>query len=236
VAGATVVTDGLRSVLWWLAVAALVAVALVGPDLSGLVSGPASGHGGKRAATARPTGAAPRQPRVQSVSAVSVLYGVDLDRRDVPAGFREVTARGASDLEPGDRLDLCGTAAPPEGRRLAADRRAFVAADGRRIRTEVVAYRPGGAARALAVLRAVAPACTRPVLPGPVEQPGTLALWVRSPHRPANGRPGRLVEQLLVERRGDVLVVLQVDLPRGPLTLDLARLVSLRLESQLPDR
>jgi hypothetical protein len=43
-------------------------------------------------------------------------------------------------------------------------------------------------------------------------------------------------EQLFVERRGNVLVVLQVDAPPGPLALDLARLVSLRLETRLPDR
>jgi hypothetical protein len=160
------------------------------------------------------------------------VQDLDLTPRDVPAGFREVTPRAASDLDPGDRLDLCGIPEPPEERALAADRRAYVAADGRRIRTEVVAYRHLGADRALASLHALAATCARPVPPEAVEQPATLALRVRTPHGYARGLP----EELLVERRGNVLVVLQVDAVPGPLALDLARLVSLRLETRLPDR
>lgn len=209
-------TDRARSLLWWAAAAALVVVAVVTADW------------GKGASPAPPP--VHRSHRLPSPSVV--VHAVNLTRRDVPAGFREVTPRASSDLEPGDRLDLCGIPEPPEDRALVADRRAYVVPDGRRIRTEVVAYRPFGADRALSSLLALAATCARPVPPGPGEQPATLAMRVRT-----HGRlPGGLGEQLFVERRGNVLVLLQVDLRPGPLPLDLARLLSLRLETQIPDR
>jgi len=219
------VSDRVRSLLWWVAAAALIVAAVVTADW---------GSGGP--ATPPPARAA------QRVTSAREVQDIDLTPRDVPAGFGQVTPRASSDLDPGDRLDLCGIPEPPEGRALAADRRAYVAADGRRIRTEVVAYRHYGADRALASLQALAATCARPVPPAPVEQPATLAMRVRSPRpvadQPAAGHRARgpLREELLVERRGNVLVLLQVDAPGGPLALDLARLVSLRLESRLPDR
>jgi hypothetical protein len=209
------VSDRVRSLLWWVAAAALIVAAVVTADW---------GSGGP--ATPPPARAA------QPVTSAREVQAIDLTPRDVPAGFRQVVPRASSDLDPGDRLDLCGIPEPPEQRRLAADRRAYVATDGRRIRTEVVAYRHLGADRALTSMHALAAVCARPVPPGPEEQPATLAIRVRSPGR----LPGGLVEQLFVERSGNVLVVLQIDAPPGPLALDLARLVSLRLESRLPDR
>ena len=209
-------SDRARSLLWWVAAAALIVAAVVTADW---------GSGG-RPVTPPPARAA------QPVTSAREVQDIDLTQRDVPAGFREVTPRAASDLDPGDRLDLCGIPEPPEERALAADRRAYVAADGRRIRTEVVAYRHYGADRALSSLHALAATCARPVPPEPVEQPATLALRVRSPGR----LPGGLMEQLFVERSGNVLVLLQVDAPQGPLPLELARVLSLRLESRLPDR
>ena len=108
----------------------------------------------------------------------------------------------------------------------------FAAADGRRVGTRVIVYEDGRAEQALAELRAAAPGCSRPVPPGPVEQPGTLALRVRS-----TGSLNRSARhELVVERRGDVLVLLDTDRTTGRLTLDLARLLSGRLLSQLPDR
>jgi hypothetical protein len=206
-------SDRARSLLWWAAAAALIVVAVVTADW---------GSGSRR----NPPPAQAAQP----VTSAREVQDIDLTPRDVPAGFRQVTPRGSSDLDPGDRLDLCGIPEPPEGRRLAVDRRAYVAPDGRRIRTEVVAYRQLGADRALTSLHALAAACARPVPPAQVEQPATLAMRVRSPRRAFSELP----EELLVERRGNVLVLLQVDAPRGPLALDLARLISLRLESRLP--
>ena len=208
-------SERIRSLLWWAAAAGLVVAAVVTAD-----------WGSGNPPTSAPEAAA------QPVTSAREVQDLDLTRRDVPAGLREVTPRGSSDLDPGDRLDLCGVPEPPEERALAADRRAYVAPDGRRIRTEIVAYRHYGADRALASLQALAEACSsRPVPPGPGEQPATLAMSVRPPGR----LPGALVEQLLVERRGNVLLVLQVDAPPGPLALNLARLLSLRLESRLPD-
>jgi hypothetical protein len=210
------VSDTVRSLLWWVAAAALIVVAVVSADWGS--GGPAPPPAQARAA--------------RQVTSAREVQEMDLTPRDVPAGFLEVTPRSASDLDPGDRLDLCGIPEPPEDRSLAPDRRAYVAANGQRVRTEVVAYRRYGADRALASLQALAATCARPVPPGRGEQPATLAMRVRSPNRLPRG----MSEQLLVERRGNVLVVLQVDAPPGPLALDLARLVSLRLETRLPDR
>jgi hypothetical protein len=177
-----------------------------------------------------------RPARTPAPDPASLVRKVDLDATDLSTGFREVTARDGTDLDVGDRLALCGAAVPAEGFRLAAHRRAFVAPGHRRIRTEVVAYRRGHGERALDELRDAAPTCARPVPPEPVEQPGTLALRVRG-FDPVAGS----VRELVVERRGDVIVLLEVDgrrgdVRRGRLALDLARVLSSRLESELPDR
>jgi hypothetical protein len=158
--------------------------------------------------------------------------GIGLRARDLPAGFVPGREDTWTVLDPRAGLDLCGAAYPSDGLRLVARRAAFAAADGRRVATRVIVYEDGHAEQALAELRATAPTCSRPVPPGPEEQPGTLALRVRS-----TGSLNRSARhELVVERRGDVLVLLDTDRTSGRLTLDLARVLGGRLLSQLPDR
>jgi hypothetical protein len=209
--------------LSWVAFAALVAVAV---GTAGWGSTPSARP--DRLPSAHPS---PVAVSMSAVRAARVTRDVDLALGDLPAGFRRVPARGATDLDVGDRLQLCGAAAPGEGFRIAAHRRAFVASGGRRVRTEVVVYEHDRVEAALAGLRTAPPSCALPVRPEPVEQPATLALRVRM-RSPA----GRILrEELVVERREDVLVLMEVDAPRGSIVLDLARVLSERLESQLPD-
>ena len=85
----------------------------------------------------------------------------DLTLADLPSGgYREVQARSGNDLDPGDRLHLCGAAVPPATGRIAGHRRAYLGPGRRRVRTEVAVYADGGAARALDALRALAPRCS----------------------------------------------------------------------------
>lgn len=160
--------------------------------------------------------------------AAALVRSLDLERRDLPVGFRAVTARDGTDLDAGDRLELCGAAVPSTAFRLAAHRGAFLASGGRRVRTEIVAYRSGHIEPALAELRATAPRCTHAVSPDGVEQPSTLALDVRS------AAPGAVRRELLVQRRGDVLTLLEVDQATGPLPLALSRVLGAHLLWRLP--
>ena len=216
----------LRRVLPWLAAVALVVAAVVTVDWGGgpSTSGPTPGR------TPSPL------PATRSVTSLAqarqLVHGIRLRPRDLPARFAASPADTRTVLDARAGLDLCGAAYPSEGFRLAARGAVFEAVDGRRVRTRVIAYEAGGAEQALAELRAAAPACSRPVPPGPVEQPGTLALRVRS----TGSRNRSVRHELVVERRGDVLVLLDTDRTTGALTLDLARVLSGRLLTQLPDR
>jgi hypothetical protein len=211
-----------RRLLSWVAFAALVAVAVGTAGWGGTPSG----------RPAQPPGQGPTTPASMSPAAARrVTSHVDLALGDLPAVFRRVPARGATDMGVGDRLQLCGALVPDQGFRVAADRAAFVATGGRRVHTEVVVYEHGHAQEALDRLSGLPASCAVPVPPEPVEQPGTLALRVR----PRNAAGRILDSQLLVERREDVLVVMEVDAPRGSIVLDLARLLSERLEARLPD-
>lgn len=212
-----------RRLLSWVAFAALVAVAV---GTAGWGNGSAGGPSHRRSP-------GPAPPASMSPAAARRLTShVDLRLADLPAGFRRVAARGATDMGVGDRLQLCGALVPDQGFRVAADRAAFVAPGGRRVHTEVVVYQHDHTEGALDRLRALPASCAVPVPPEPVEQPGTLAVRVR-PRDPA----GRILDsQLVVERREDALVVMEVDAPRGSIVLDLARLVSERLEARLPDQ
>jgi hypothetical protein len=212
-----------RRLVSWVAFAALVAVAV----------GTAGWGGTPAGRPARPPSPDP-SPAAVSMSparAAAVTRAVDLVTGDLPGAFRRVPGRRASDLDVADRMRLCGAAVPSEAFRVAAHGEAFVARGGHRVRTQVVVYRQGRVEAALARLRAAPPSCAVPVRPEPVEQPATLALRVRlrSPAGPA------LREELVVERREDVLVLMEVDAPRGSMVLDLARLLSERLEARLPD-
>ncbi len=97
------------------------------------------------------------------------------------------------------------------------------------MRNVVVAYQHGYAERALAELAAAAPRCTRPVKPSTRQQPDLLALRLR-----ATGPGGVVRHDLVVERRGDVLSLLEVDGRQGYLTLALARGLGKRLEAEQP--
>jgi hypothetical protein len=211
-----------RRLLSWVAFAALVAVAV----------GTAGWGGTPSRRPAQPPGPGPTTPVSMSPAAARrVTSHVDLALGDLPAVFRRVPARGATDMGVGDRLQLCGALVPDQGFRVAAHRAAFVASGGRRVHTEVVVYQHGRGQGALDRLSGLPASCAVPVPPEPVEQPGTLALRVR----PRNAAGRILDSQLVVERREDVLVVMEVDAPRGSIVLDLARLLSERLEARLPD-
>jgi hypothetical protein len=210
-----------RQLLAWLGLAALLVVAVVSAGWGGPSTGPGN----------RPATPSPQPEPVSAARAVALVRAVDIVPRDLPGRYRRTVARDATDLDAGDRLDLCGVAAPSQAFRMAAHRRAFVARSGERVHTEVVAYRPGRVAKALAALRALAPRCSRPVPPAPVEQPSTLALRVRT----ADLGERSTRHELLVLRRGDVLLLLEVDGAKGSLAVEVARRISARLESRLPD-
>ncbi len=204
--------SGPRPWLSWLALAALVAVA-VGT----------AGWGNDTSVRRHHPAAAPPPPWVSVPTAVNLAARVDLVRRDLPAGYREVTAR--TGLDPGDRLHLCGAAVPGAAGRIAGHHRAFVGPDGRRVRTEVAVYADDGAAGALDALRARAPRCSVPVPPGRVEQPSALALHVRLTGDDL-GSPRR---EVVVLRSGELLTVLEVDGSSAGRTIALARVLAARL-------
>ena len=139
-------------------------------------------------------------------------------------------ARSGNDLDPGDRLHLCGSAVPPATGRIAGHRRAFLGPGRRRVRTEVAVYADGGAARALDALRALAPRCSQPVPPGSVELPSVLALHVALVRTAADPEP----REVVVLRSGDALAVLEVDGAGPARTIELARLVAARLDREQP--
>ncbi|MEP7089605.1 MAG: hypothetical protein ABI776_05790 [Nocardioidaceae bacterium] len=218
----------LRRVLPWLAFAVLVGVAVA-----------TAGWGSGGTATpdpARPSTAPSRTPSdgptsLSSPEAQSLVHNIGLGLRDLPPGFVRDRAGTRTALDEDASLDLCAASYPSESFRLAAHSVVYVAPDGRRVRTRVIAYEHGVADLALGELRRAAPSCTRPVRPRQVQQPGTLALRVR-----ATGSLNRAARhEVVVERREDVLVLLDTDGTTGPFTFDLARLLSLRLLAQLPD-
>ncbi len=157
-----------RQWLGWVASAAVVAVAVA-------TAGWGNETSVRRHRPTRPC----RRSRV-AVRPVALVARADLTPADLPSGYHEVRARSGNDLDPGDRLHLCGAAVPPATGRIAGHRRAFLGPDRRRVRTEVAVYADGGAARALDALRALAPRCSQPVPPGSVELPSVLALHVAS--------------------------------------------------------
>ena len=173
----------------------------------------------------------PAATSLSSAEAQSLVHNVRLEPRDLPPAFAPARADTRNVLDEQAGVDLCGADYPSEEFRLAAHSTVFDAGDGRRVRTRVIAYERGRAEQALAELREAAPTCSRAVPPEPVEQPGTLALRVRS-----TGSMNRAARhELVVERRGDVLVLLDTDRTAGSLTLHLARRLGVRLVSQLPD-
>jgi hypothetical protein len=211
---------GPRQWLPWLAVAVLVAVAVA-----------TAGWGNDTSQRRhRPTPVPPPES-VSVVRPVALVTRADLVRDDLPSDFHEVLARAGNDLDPGDRLHLCGAAVPPAAGRIAGHRRAFLTLDGRRVRTEVAAYADGDAAdRALSAVRHQAEACSESVPPGRFELPSVLALHVRLD--PTSRQPG--LREVLVLRSGDALAVLETDGVTPAQTIDLARLVAARLEPSPP--
>jgi hypothetical protein len=198
-----------RPLVSWGAVAVLLAVAVAS---AGWGSGPGA--------------APPPRARSQAVytEAVRVVAGAALVRRDLPAGFERVPVHNRGERDEEAFLELCGSVVPSPLHRLVADGRVY-AAPGWRVQAVVVAYRPGGADRALARLRSAPPSCARPVRPQPVQQPATLAMRV-STNDPADPDARR---EVVVLRRGDVLSLLAVDGPRSALPLGLARVLGARL-------
>lgn len=215
--------DVLRRLLEWLPVVAVVVAAVL-----------LAGWGERTPREEPPTPARLPFPDPTSLSgaeAQSLVRNVRLEPRDLSAEFRPgpTGTRVALDEQQGG--DLCGAAYVSDGFRLAMRTDVFRTGDGRRVRTRVIAYERGRAEQAVGELRAAAPACTRPVPPQPVQQPGTLAMRVRSTG--SLDGPGR--RELVVERRGDVVVLLETDGLPASVTLELARRLSVRLVSLQPD-
>ena len=214
-----------RRLLEWLPVAAVVVAAV-------LVAA-----WGQRTDTLEEPAPIPRQQpfagatSLSSAEAQSLVHNVRLEPRDLSGDFAPVVAhpQAALDEQPGG--ELCGASYPSNRFRLAMRSDGFRAEDGRRVRTRVIVYENGRAEQAVGELRAAAPACTRTVPPEPVQQPGTLALRVRSTG--SLDRPGR--KELVVERRGDIMVLLETERLPATLTLDLARRLSVRLVTLLPE-
>jgi hypothetical protein len=210
----------LRRVLPWVGAGVLVALAVV---TAGWGDGPAP---------APPDQPTPSRPQSTSATPMSAAEADNVVRtsvmvgRDLPPGFRRVTS-GYSLARP--TLRLCGATYGSEQFRIAAHRVDFRApGHSGRLRSVVVAYEPGYAARAIAELEAAAPRCARPVKPTAEQQPDLLALRER-----VSG-PGVAPYDLVVERRGDVLSLLEVDARQDRLTLPLARRLGNRLESRQP--
>ncbi|QWZ09005.1 hypothetical protein KRR39_04025 [Nocardioides panacis] len=204
-----------RQWLGWVASAAVVAVAVA-----------TAGWGNDTTVRRHQPPPAVPPTSVSSVRPVALVARADLALSDLPGGYHEVQARSGNDLDPGDRLHLCGTAAPPASGRVAGHRRAFLAPDRRRVRTEIAVYADGGADRALDALRSLAPRCSRPVPPGGVELPSVLALHVALTRTTAD--PER--REVVVLRSGEALAVLEVDGAAPARTIELARTVAARLD------
>lgn len=145
--------------------------------------------------------------------------------RRLLAGLPGSAGAGRQRSRPGDRLHLCGAAAPPAAGRIAGHRRAFLGPDGERVRTEVAVYSDGGADHAVDALRDQAAACSEAVPPRRVEVPSVLALHVRLDRTAA--QPG--LRELLLLRSGDAVAVLETDGVPPARTIDIARLVAARL-------
>lgn len=206
--------SGPRHWLSWLAVAALVAVA-VGT----------AGWGNETPVRRHPSAPVPRSVTVSSVHPIALVARADLVRADVASGYREIRARAGGDLDRGDVLRVCGEVVPRPLDRVASHRRAFLGPRDRRIRTEVGVYRRDGAARALDALRDLAARCAEPVPPGHVELPSVLALHVRL--APSRAHPGR--RDLVALRSGDALTVLEDDGAGLTSTIELSRVLAARL-------
>jgi hypothetical protein len=208
----------LRRLLPWAGVAAIVVAALV----------TAGWHNEPASVPQAPT-PSPDATALSASEAKRVVREATLVQGDLPGGFRMV-ASGSGLSRPS--LDLCGLTFDSERFRLASHRVVLEAPNGGgRITSVVVAFQPGYAARAIAELEATAPRCSRPVRPSAQMQPDLLALRVR-----VAGASGVPPHDLLVERRGDVLSLLDVDDRLGRLTLPIARGLGNRLEALQPVR
>ena len=218
----------LRRNLGWLGVVALVIAAVVTAGWGDGGGPPAPKQDTSTFPSVTPSGTPVADPTSLSFAqAHSLTRNVTLRRHDLSPDFVPVHAPGDVYRLTSASLHLCGATFDSEKYRLAAHRVSYRSRDGEgRVANVVIAYERGHAEQALAELEAAAPRCTRPVRPSAREQPDTLALRVR--------RTGPTRRDLVVERRGDVLVVLQVDGRQGYLTLDLARRLGNRLETQLP--
>jgi hypothetical protein len=218
----------LRRNLGWLGVVALVIAAVVTAGWGDGGGPPAPKQDTSTFPSVTPSGTPVADPTSLSFAqAHSLTRNVTLRRHDLSPDFVPVHAPGDGYRLTSASLHLCGATFDSEKYRLAAHRVSYRSRDGEgRVANVVIAYERGHAEQALAELEAAAPRCTRPVRPSAREQPDTLALRVR--------RTGPTRRDLVVERRGDVLVVLQVDGRQGYLTLDLARRLGNRLETQLP--
>jgi hypothetical protein len=169
---------------------------------------------------------APAKTPVSAPAARRLIRDAALVQGDLPRGFRVTSEKRLSDPS----LVLCGITFDNEGARLATYHASFLAPGGRgQVRSVVIAFQPDYAAWALSEIEAAAAICARPVRPSAEQQPDLLALRVRTIRREGPPR-----QDLVVERRGDVLSLLEVDARLDRLTLPLARLLSDRLEARLP--
>lgn len=209
----------LRRLLPWVGVVAVLVAVTVTAGWHNQPSTPAKSTPASPSPSARTS--------LSMAEANNVVHTSVLMRSDLPRGFRRVSGR---DGLAGPSLELCGATFDSESFRLAAHRVAFEAPGNQgRVGSVVVAYKPGRVEQALAELEGAASRCARPVKPTAEEQPDLLAMRLR-----VTGATGIPRHDLVVERRGDVLSVLEVDERQGGLTLALARRLGNRLESRQP--
>jgi hypothetical protein len=205
----------LRRVLPWVGLVALLVVVVATVDWHNTPAPvPVSRH------------KAPAEKSLSAQAARRLIRNAALVRGDLPRGYRATSENRL--LDPS--LVLCGITFDNEGARLATYHAAFLAPGGGHVRSVVIAFQPDYAAWALSEIEAAAAICARPVRPSAEQQPDLLALRVRTIRREGPPR-----QDLVVERRGDVLSLLEVDDRLDRLTLPLARRLSRRLEARLPD-
>lgn len=206
-----------------------------------------AGCGGDGAATTATTASTAGT----DADAQRLAHQVELTRGDLPRGYGPNVMQAGDVVDGQVSLDLCGADFPSEARRRARHQVGFEQVERARLVTsETVVYAPGGAAQAMAELRAARRSCTGdpteslidgvpamawqltdvPLRPG--WQPDTLALVVRG--TPDGGNT--LSATVIYQRRGDLISVLALhETPASDrLVAALGDILSERLERASP--
>lgn len=223
-----------RSVLSWLALAALLAVAVV-----------TAGWGGP------PDPSRPAPPASVPRTGVSfdALASVALRPRDLPSGYTVQSDLYGRELDDTPGRDVCGRALSGDSRRLAA-REIVLLGDGRRVTGGVASYERAGASDVLEQLRAAVSSCPRGPAPHRLrglsfldrryavvatdDGPTSLTLLLTVTDRAGHRRRSEVVYR----RHDQVLSVLTVDPVEGradPVVRRTAAVLAARLDTLTPD-